>query len=193
MPTDSSLLIGRGIYTVPEASRLTGVPTAGIRRWLRGYAYPVTAGRKVARPVVLHDYPLIDSELALSFLDLIEVRIVNSLRLRGFSWKVIRLAEQHAREVFQTDHPFATRKFRTDGRTIFADLRKTCGERPLLELSQNPFTFRAVVQPKLKDLEFDSKGQASLWRPMGPQHRVLLDPKRSFGQPIVSEGGRRWC
>lgn len=188
MSNNGTPLIGRGIYTVSEASRLTGVPAACIRRWLRGYAYMVTAGRKVALPVVTHDYPEIDAELALSFLDLIEVRIVNALRARGFTWKVIRLAEQHARDVFDIDHPFATRRFRTDGLTIFADLRKAHGQRPLLELTQNQFTFRAFVEPHLKNLEFDSKDQVSLWRPMGPRRRVLLDPARSFGQPIVSEG-----
>ena len=57
MSTSDALLICRGIYTVGEASRLTGVPAATIRRWLRGYAYEVAAGPKVARPVVTHVTP----------------------------------------------------------------------------------------------------------------------------------------
>jgi hypothetical protein len=32
-------LIGRGLYTIPEASRLAKVPIANIRRWVLGYSY----------------------------------------------------------------------------------------------------------------------------------------------------------
>ena len=59
---------------------------------------------------------------------------------------------------------------------------------PLLDLTQNQFAFRQVVGPTLKNLEFNHKDQASRWRPLGPGRRVILDPGRSFGQPIVTEG-----
>jgi hypothetical protein len=131
---------------------------------------------------------MLDGEMALSFLDLIEVRIVNSLRVRNISWKAIRLAETHAKQIFKIDHPFATKKFKTDGRSIFAHLRKENGERALIDLAANQLTFKSIVEPYLKDIEFDQNDQASIWRPMGARRRVLLDPKRNFGQPIVREG-----
>jgi uncharacterized protein (DUF433 family) len=188
MSTGYPHLIGAGIYSVAEAARLTRVSSACIRRWLSGYLYKTSTGPRTANPVFAGALPLIDGELALSFLDLIEVRIVNSLRSQKISWKLIRLAEANAREIFKVDHPFATRKFKIDGRRIFAELRKEHGERPLVDLADNQLTFRAVVEPYLKDIDFDSKDRAAIWRPMGARHRILLDPRRSFGQPIVSEG-----
>jgi uncharacterized protein (DUF433 family) len=188
MSTDRPRFIGKGIYGVPEASRLTGVPRACIRRWLNGYHYETSRGPKSAAPVFERELPLIEGELALSFLDLIEVRVVNSLREQNFSWKLIRLAEQHAREVFSLDHPFATKTFKTDGKRIFADLRKSRGERPLIDLVDNQFAFRSLVEPNLRDLDFDSHLKAVRWWPLGIRHRVLLDPQRNFGQPIVPEG-----
>jgi hypothetical protein len=98
-PTHSTL-IGTGIYSVAEAARLSGVSSACIRRWLRGYSYDTSAGQRDAAPVFSGSYSLIDGEMALSFLDLIEVRVVHALRARKISWKLIRKAEQHAREVF---------------------------------------------------------------------------------------------
>ena len=32
-------LMGQGIYTIPEASRLSGVPMRGILRWTRSYSF----------------------------------------------------------------------------------------------------------------------------------------------------------
>ena len=188
MSTSHPQLIGIGIYGVTEAARLTGVSSACIRRWLRGYSYATTGGPRESAPVFAKTMELIDGEMALSFLDLIEVRIVNSLRAHKISWKLIRMAERHAREVFKTDHPFAMKKFKTDGRSIFADLRKTHGERPLIDLADNQLTFRKVIEPHLKDIDFDGENHAARWWPMGAGHRVLLDPKRCFGQPIVREG-----
>jgi uncharacterized protein (DUF433 family) len=186
--TDYPQLIGKGIYGVSEATRLTGVPSGCIRRWLNGYRYKTISGHRSAAPVFERELPLVDGELALSFLDLIEVRIVNSLRKQNFSWKLIRLAVHHAREVFKLEHPFATKSFKTDGRRIFADLRKSRGERPLIDLVDNQFAFRSLVEPNLRDLDFDSHQKAVRWWPLGARHRVLLDPQRNFGQPVVPEG-----
>ncbi len=37
-------------------------------------------------------------------------------------------------------------------------------------------------------IDFD-KNQAERWWPLGRRKQVVIDPKRSFGQPIVNEGG----
>jgi hypothetical protein len=39
VPAGNIAYLNNGIYTVPEAARLTGVSTGRIRRWLRGYRY----------------------------------------------------------------------------------------------------------------------------------------------------------
>jgi uncharacterized protein (DUF433 family) len=180
--------LGVGIYSVPEASRLTGVRAARIRRWLVGYSYKTFVGTHISKPVFQKELQPIDGEVALSFLDLIEIRVVNSLRQQNISWKSIRLAEQHAREIFGVDHPFATKKFKTDGRSIFTNLKKKHGEQSLIDLAENQFTFRRFVEPQLKDIEFDPKLQAVRWWPLGMRRQVLLDPQRGFGQPIIPAG-----
>jgi uncharacterized protein (DUF433 family) len=57
-----------------------------------------------------------------------------------------------------------------------------------LDLRQRQNVFRTIVEPSLKDLEFDASVVAR-WFPLGVQRRsVIVDPARSFGQPISSSG-----
>ena len=80
-------MIGVGIYTVPEAARLTGVSAARIRRWIAGYDYKVGQETHGSNPVWPSQLPVIDDRAALGFLDLMEIRFVDAFRRHGVSWK----------------------------------------------------------------------------------------------------------
>ncbi len=127
-------MIGIGIYTVPEASRLTGVPAARIHRWIAGYDYKVGQETHESDPVWLSQLPKVDDRAALGFLDLMEIRFVDAFRGHGVSWKKIRLAAKRARGLFGQTHPFSTKRFQTDGRTIFAEIAGGSREHALLDL-----------------------------------------------------------
>ncbi|MGH7106314.1 MAG: hypothetical protein ACREFT_07375 [Acetobacteraceae bacterium] len=83
-----------GIYSVPDAARITDVPSRRIRGWLQGYAQ--RRGRAPAEPILHHQHAIRDGELALGFLDLLEVaflgRISQAAECRGrtLSWKALR-------------------------------------------------------------------------------------------------------
>lgn len=47
-----SLLIGRGVYSLTEASRLTGVPVRRIKRWVDGYHFVHRGKRQWSEPVI---------------------------------------------------------------------------------------------------------------------------------------------
>src|SRR5439155_24896048 len=81
-----------GIYTVADAARLTGVSTGRIRRWLRGYHFRSRKKQYHSRPLWHGQLEPIDNSLALGFLDLIEVRFVDSFRAAGVSWAMLRQA-----------------------------------------------------------------------------------------------------
>src|SRR5579862_2493313 len=94
-------LLGVGIYTVPEAARLTRVSPSRIRRWIRGYTYATGAGSKASPPVWQRQLPELGGELALGFLDLVEVRLVNAMLDSNFGWKTIRRARENARALLE--------------------------------------------------------------------------------------------
>src|SRR4051812_8983584 len=96
--------LGTGVYSVPEASRLCKVSAGRIRRWLRGYEFESQSGRKRSPPVWMGSLEPIDGVLALSFLDLMEVRIVDAFLRTGVTWKVMRKAHAEASQLVQSPH-----------------------------------------------------------------------------------------
>jgi uncharacterized protein (DUF433 family) len=186
--TDNVTYLNTGIYTVPEASRLTGVSRDRIRRWLRGYRSAIR--KKKYSPLWEHQLPPIDNKLALGFLDLIEIKFVNAFLDKGVSWPMIHRVREKARELYpDVTHPFCTKKFATDGRQIFIDVHKETGEASLLEIANDQHVFTELTRPFLKQLEFKNGATLERWWPMGTDHQVVLDPKKNFGQPTIFKEG----
>jgi len=117
-------LLQTEIYTVSEASQLTGVSPQRIRRWLRGYEFRVKHGRHRLPAVWDSRLEPIDHALALGFLDLLEVRAIDAFVSAGVNWKDLRRIHNGARRWLGTAHPFCTNRFATDGHTIFMELRE---------------------------------------------------------------------
>lgn len=187
---DQAGLIGLGLYTIPEASRITGVSTGRIRRWVKGYSYKVGDEVRTSEAIWPLEVQPLDGSTALGFLDLLEVRFIDAFRDAGVTWKSVRFAADRARELLKIGHPFSTKLFKTDGRTIFAQIVGPSGKKHLLDLVKSQYAFNRVVSPSLyRGIEFSTSNQACRWWPMGLGRKVVIDPARSFGQPIVSEEG----
>jgi uncharacterized protein (DUF433 family) len=177
------------LYTVPEASRLTGVSRGRIRRWLRGYRYRSRKKSYTSLPLWRGQWEPIDHTLALGFLDLIEIRFVDAFRKAGVSWAMLRRANERPQQMFGGSHPFCTNRFVTDGREIFVELLEETGETSLLEIARSQQVFADIVKPFLRDLEFNENEGFVRWWPLGKERLVVIDPKRNFGSPIVVRHG----
>jgi len=176
-------MLGVGIYGIPEASRLTGVSRGRIRRWLTGYDFASKSGTRHSPPVWKPELPTIGGDLALTFLDLQEVRFVDAFLKLNVPWKTIRLVEEIARDRYHLSHPFCTLRFKASGRQIFREV-----EGKVFEFITNQHFFEGVIQPFLKDVDFHGQYPMRWWF-LGHNRAVILDPARSFGQPIVDKGG----
>lgn len=182
-------LFGIGLYTIAEASRLTDIPAARLSRWLRGYTYRGGAGRPVkSEPVWGRQVPDIDGIAGLGFLDLIEARFVDAFRKASVPWAMIRRCAEHARTLIGSDHPFSSQRFRTDGRTIFAEIVDRAGEKQLLDLAKSQLAFGRIIGPSLyAGIEFSERDTPVRW--WQEKDLIVIDPARAFGQPIVSDVG----
>lgn len=189
MLTDSNTLLRCGIYTVPEAARLTGVSPWRIRRWLRGYEFKARHGRHRSPAVWQGEHPPIDHSMALGFLDLLEVRCVDAFVKAGVTWKTLRQAHNQAQKIFGRFHPFCTNRFATDGRAIFVELREKNNEVALYDIASVQRVFDRIIRPFLKELEFAEGEIPTRWWPMGKDRQVALDPRRNFGQPSIFREG----
>lgn len=174
---------GTGAYSLAEAGRLLDIPSATLRHWLFGYRYDHHGPEKRQEPLWHPQYGMEQEEPLLGFRDLLEARIVRGLRGHRMGLPVIRECLRFARELVGDEHPFSTRQFKTDGRRLFLDREGTTID---LKLRQN--VFRTIVEPSFLNVDFNAQG-AVRWWPMGDKRAVVLDPARSFGQPIVASGG----
>lgn len=190
-PHSSAPGLGTGLYAVTEAARLSGVSAARIRRWIKGYDWArgkdTNRHRHRSPPVWRPDVAPIDGAQALSFRDLVEVRFVDAFLRAGVSWKRLRAVAEEASKRFETTHPFSTRRFVTDGRTIYDQVRREAGD-TLEDLQTHQFAFRRVISPTLQGgLEFSETGTALRWwpEPGRGDRLIVVDPQRSFGQPVI--------
>lgn len=182
-------MLGSGVYTIPQASRLTNVPAATIRRWLYGYRYPVSGGVARGKNVIAADLPRRPRATGLSFKDLIELRFVEAFRRAGFPWSKLRPAAEIAARITGSDHPFSTNRFRTDGQSMYMDEGVEL-DLSLLNVLTSQRGFRRLIEPGLKDVDFAADDGAPLrWWPDGTRSAVVVDPRRAFGQPIVADCG----
>jgi uncharacterized protein (DUF433 family) len=181
-------LLGVGIYTLPEAAHLIRIRPARLQRWFQGYQFSLH-GRVHWSPAVIDgELPIVDDVTALSFLDLQEARCVHEFRRRGVGWRALRDAHDRAKAHLGTDHPFCTGQFKTLGRRIMWDAATDEHDGALLDLAKSQTAFRSVLAPYLRGLEFVNN-RPEKWFPLEGSRRVVIDPQRRFGHPIVAKRG----
>lgn len=180
-------LIGVGLYTPAEAGRLLHVPPAKISRWLRGHKIGNRSYPALWKPEV----SLGDERIFLGFRDLMEARVADVFIRQGVSAIRVRAAIDLARDIIGQNHPLSTNRFRTDGREIFLHIIQEDGDgeikERLLNLFRRQYEFAGVLDPVLRTVDFDEQGSPSFWWPAGRKVNIVVDPGRSFGQPIDAE------
>ena len=180
--------LGIGYYTVPEASRLLRIAPRNINRWLAGYKYEQHGKTSSMPPLWTPELPGVEHHLELSFRDLIELRFVNAFMDAGLGLKTIRVCLEYAKDCVSDPRPFSTRKFRTDGKTIFLESVERAGDAELLDLKKHQYVIKVVIEKTFKDLDIEDDAVAR-WRPYRGKKTIIIDPKRAFGQPIANSSG----
>lgn len=195
--------IGIGLYTVSDAAVLLRIPQRNIRRWLAGYTYTSRDGSRQAMPPLWQpQLPAWDRHTELGFRDLIELRFVSAFLGQGLGIHTIRRCLEHARALVGDERPFSTRRFSTDGRTIFLSFVEEASARPdevladvpeaerarLIDLKTRQYVFRTVIEQTFKDLDLDAHAVVR-WRPLNGKPTIVIDPNRAFGQPITTVAG----
>ena len=194
MEADTTTL-GSGIYSVPEAARLLQEPSGKVRRWVEGYsraltvAYTVSAQRKDYRPVVRASIST-PGPTNVSFLDLVELLFVKAFRSLGVTMPKIRAAADYmARELQIEGHPFARQQLKTDGADVFWQFEQLDGDGKvqLVVISkQGQRALPQVIESYLNNVDFEGfERVASRWWPLGRDTPIVVDPRVSFGQPVI--------
>jgi uncharacterized protein (DUF433 family) len=177
-------ILGRGVYTIPEAATLTRLTVARVREWFRG-----GPGSRSSAPVFQSDYPSNGNEPSISFLDLIEVFITGRLRGVGMSLKHIRKIYARLEREYGK-HPLGTRQLfasEVDKKKIFTRVLDDTESRSVSEAFTNQPDFEQAIGSFLREIDYDeATGLAKRWH---IARMVVLDPAVSFGKPTIESVG----
>src|SRR5512135_3565039 len=107
-------ILGHGVYSLPEAARLTRLKPQRVREWFQG-----RPNERARKPVFLGDYQSVCGDRAISFHDLIELFVAGQLRERGVSLQSLRKVHKKLQEDLGTRHPFCRSDVMTRSDQVF--------------------------------------------------------------------------
>lgn len=171
--------IGEGIFTIPEASIILGLPNNVIGRWVKKY-WEIDFINDAEMTYTWGE----QRNKAFNFYTLIEIITVHSLRQIGVSFKKIKIAHDQLTKLLNMAYPFAISKLMSDGKLIFWDFSDSV----LIDLNKSlQLSFKKIIAPFCKRIDFNGESQlAERYWPLGKDHAVVVDPHHCFGQPIIS-------
>lgn len=137
-----------------------------------------------------------ESGAALSYLQLIEVAVVASFRKSGVSLKKIKAAREYLAKQLEAEYPFASYKFKTDGKELwmdYAQFEAKAGDKTLLAASKGGQLAWTDIIGRLHEFDYENdEGLAIRWHVAGRDESVVIDPRIQFGAPSV-EGVATWA
>lgn len=164
-------------YRIGEAARYARTSPQTVANWhkVRG-TRPLTLTKREPR-----------SEI--SYLQLIEVGVVAAMRDAGITLAKIREAREYIANEFQSEHPFAEYRFKTDGKQLFIEYDQITGTKDSDKLlavnKRGQLAWTEILRQRLKEFEYEGDHIVIRWKVAGAASPVVVDPRISFGTPSV--------
>jgi uncharacterized protein (DUF433 family) len=176
-------------YTLAEGARYLKLPTATLRAWAVGRAYPTARGAGHFRPLIR---PARKAPPQLSFWNLIEAHVLRSFRAEhGVSLRALRQALDFAERELRIERLLLRRELCADAGELFLE---RYGE--LISLSASgQLAMRRLFDEHLKRVEWDEwKFPVRLYPFLAAEltteaRPIAIDPGISFGRPVIARLG----
>ena len=163
-------------YTAAEAARYAQVKPRTIGYWFRGgeTTGPALPGRRASE--------------RLNYFEAVEVAFVAAFRSYGVRLRNLREARAYFQTLLQTEYPFATERFYTEGTRI---LRQWGAWQEISEFAevgigdeQGQLAWAGLLGEKFETFDYEDD-LALRWHVAGRGSPVQIDPRVSFGSPCV--------
>jgi len=178
---DSDTRLSVPLFTVGEAARYLDVAPSTLGRWSRSELL-ITRGSEGGRTA------------SVPFIGLAEGLVLAAFRRTGISMQRIIPALQKLKAEVGVEHALASRSLFSDGAEILFDYSEECDHSlsGLTVVTSGQRVFTDVIRDYLKLISYDQAGWPDVLRlPRFPRIEVVVDPRRSFGQPILQQYGVR--
>ncbi len=172
------------LYTIPEAARLLGVPTATCDLWTREGA---DRGRKGLVTTVSGS----DRGRAVPFVGLVEGMVAAAFRRTGVSMQHIRKSLAAIESTIGLEHALASRRLYTDGAAIVYDYaRQEDDDEVMAVVLSGQRVFSPIVSDYLRRITYATDQFATrLVLPITKEPLIVADPRRAHGRPLFLRGG----
>jgi uncharacterized protein (DUF433 family) len=180
------------LYTVAEAARFLGVPTSTLGTWARGYVRrPPGRTETTAAPIITSTRAQ-PGDPSIPFVGLTEGLVVAAFRRAGVSMQHLRKAVRVLEREIGFRHALASKRLYTDGARVIYDYARERGDEELTVVVTQQRVFADVVHEYLQRIEYGPDDWAiRLISPATRERVIMVDPSRSFGQPIFVHGAVR--
>jgi uncharacterized protein (DUF433 family) len=172
-------------YSVAEAAHYLCMPQQTVRAWVRGTSYTHSGKRMQFKQVI--QLPVQEVSL-LSFFNLAEVHVLRALRTKHeIKLPLIRKSLDYVEKELGWKRPLLQQEFKTDGVRLFVE---KLGK--LVDASAQGQMMMREVMVHLERLEWEDNVVARLYPftrpdPANAPKSVIIDPRHSFGRPILTE------
>ena len=167
-------------YRLSDAARYAGTSAQTIANWhyreLPNSGFPALPGREHGKP--------------LSYLELIEIAVVTTFRKFNVPLGNIAKTRFYMAQMFNSEFPFAEYRFKTDGYHLLMDLAEVEPISPTDDLivadAGGQLGWNAMMVDRLLEFDYDLQYELALqWFAAGRQSEVIIDPRVSYGAPMV--------
>ena len=178
-------------YGIPEAAGYLRLPVSTLRAWLLGQRYRVGGQPKFFKPVI----DIADrKERQLSFINLVEAFVLAGIRREHeIPLPKVRKAVDYLRRTFNTTRPLAHEQFETDGIDLFVEKMGSL----IGATQEGQIQMRDIIRDRLERVHRDPKGVPEkivlfpARREKAQSADVVIDPRLSFGRPVLDRFGVR--
>ncbi|HVT37336.1 MAG TPA: DUF433 domain-containing protein [Nevskiaceae bacterium] len=180
------------LYSPAEAAHYLRLPASTVRAWSFGQAYRDAKGEshRFESVITVADR----KNRRLSFINLVELLVLAAIRRKHrVPLPEVRNAIAYLRKKFPSTHPLSDHAFQTDGVHLFVE---KFGQ--LVNISMDgQIAMKQMIESYLRGVERDPKGiPIKLYLPSrdvqaSEPSKVVIDPSRGFGRPVVDGVGVR--
>lgn len=170
-------------YRVGDAARYAGVTTQTILNW------------QSATPFEKQAISTRSKGDSLNYLQLVELAFVAALRKTGVKLSEIKEARAYIAVQLGSEYPFSDHRFKTDGKDILMELsqfEQSESKDKLVKTNKGgQLAWAEIIDTKFTEFEYQDD-LAVKWHAGGKESPVLIDPRVSFGAPMV-KGVATWA
>lgn len=177
---ENHLQLGNGVFTTQEIAQILRVPYQKVRKWITEY-WDGNLGKCYEKNYSWK----VDNTRAVGFHTLIEFYVMMQFAEVGVKTKQVLSAHKELSKRYSTHFPFARKEvldnISSDGLKIYFNINKDT----TITLDGSKQLNLNFIRSFFIKLEFDNDLLASRFWPLGKENKVVCDPHRKFGQPVL--------